>query len=68
MSRLASAWKSVLFAVAVVASLGFGAAQAFASPAGPAGEERACSTRSCPECGSLGGQWVPKDGRCYCCG
>jgi len=68
MKRFASNWKSLLFSAAFVGSLGFGAVQAFASPAAPAGEARACSQRSCPECGSLGGVWVPKDGRCYCCG
>ena len=68
MKRLGSIGKSILFAVAIAASLGFGAVQAFASSAPPADAERACSQRSCPECGSLGGVWVPKDGRCYCCG
>lgn len=68
MKQIASAWKSVFFAVAFVASMGFGAAQLFAAPPVPANEARACSQRSCPECGSLGGVWVPKDGRCYCCG
>lgn len=66
MKRIVSAWKQGLFAAAIVVSLGFGAAQAFAAPSQPA--EAACSTRSCPECGALGGVWVPKDGRCYCCG
>ncbi|HYH78955.1 MAG TPA: hypothetical protein VEX86_04140 [Longimicrobium sp.] len=68
MKRLASTWKSVLFAAAFVGSLGFGAVQAFAAPPAPAGEARACSQWACPECGSLGGVWVPRDGRCYCCG
>ena len=67
MKRIAQGWKTVLFAAAFVASLGFGAVQAFAAPAAVP-EARACSTWSCPECGPLGGQWVPKDGRCYCCG
>jgi len=68
MKRIASTWKSIVFTAAFVASLAFGAVQAFAAPSAPAGEERACSQRACPECGALGGQWVPKDGRCYCCG
>jgi hypothetical protein len=67
MKRLASTWKSVLFGLAFVGSLGFGATQAFASPPPPAAEE-ACSTWACPECGSFGGQWIPAKGRCYCCG
>jgi hypothetical protein len=68
MKRIASIWKSLAFAAVFTASLGFGAVQAFAAPAAPAGEERACSRWACPECGEFGGQWVPKDGRCYCCG
>lgn len=68
MKQITSAWKSVFFAVAFVASMGFGAAQLFAAPPAAADEARACSQRACPECGSLGGVWVPKDGRCYCCG
>jgi len=68
MKRIASTWKSLLFAAAFVATMGFGAVQAFAAPPAAAGEARACSTWPCPQCGSLGGVWVPKDGRCYCCG
>ena len=66
MKRLASTWKTAVLAALFAGSLGFGAVQAFAAPAAP--EERACSQWACPECGSLGGVWVPKDGRCYCCG
>jgi hypothetical protein len=68
MRRIAPILKSAAFAAATVAALGFGAAQAFAGPRSPAAEA-ACSSWACRnECGSLGGQWVPKDGRCYCCG
>jgi hypothetical protein len=65
MKKLASTWKAALLAAAFVASLGFGATQAFASPR-PAAAEEACNTWVCPECGSLGGQWI--SGRCLCCG
>jgi hypothetical protein len=68
MKRFASTWKSLVFAAAFVGSLGFGAVQAFAAPASPANEARACSQRQCPECGTLGGTWVPMYGRCLCCG
>lgn len=67
MKRVALTWKPLLLAAAFAATMGFGAVQAFASP--PATKDaNACSTWACPECGSLGGVWVPKDGRCYCCG
>jgi len=67
MKRIATLWKSALLAAATVTALGFGAAQAFAAP--PSAEAgKACSTWSCPECGSFGGQWVPAKGVCYCCG
>lgn len=69
MTRIAPIWKTALFAAATVASLGFGAAQALATPrAAGAAAPAACSRWACPECGSLGGQWVPMDGKCYCCG
>ncbi len=69
MKRITSTWKSAVLAAATLAALGFGAAQAFAAPAPKAAPaERACSTWSCPECGSLGGQWIPMYGKCLCCG
>jgi hypothetical protein len=61
-------WKSATIALATLASLGFGTAQAFAAPAAPAESERACNRWACPECGSFGGTWVPSAGVCYCCG
>lgn len=64
-----SLWKTATLAAATALSLGFGAVQAFATPgAAPTGTAAACSTWACPECGSLGGQWVPSAGKCYCCG
>jgi len=69
MKRIAPLWKPVALAAATVVSLGFGAAQAFAAPE-PLEEKTAaaCPTYACPECGPLGGRWVPSAGRCYCCG
>ena len=69
MKRIASRWKAALFGAAMVASLGFGAAQAFAAPQPAAGNERACTNTYCRKiCGTLGGNWVPQYGRCLCCG
>ena len=69
MKRMASIWKSAAFAVATLAALGFGTAQAFAAPQSPADNERACTNSYCrKECGTLGGNWVPQYGRCLCCG
>jgi hypothetical protein len=62
-------WKSVAFAVATAAALGFGTAQAFAAPQAPAENVAACTNSYCRKvCGELGGNWVPAAGRCYCCG
>lgn len=53
-------WKSAVFAVAVAAALGFGAAQAFAAPQAPAENHRRAPIRTCRKiCGELGGNWVP---------
>ena len=61
--------KAALFGAAIVASLGFGAVQAFASPPASAETERACTNSYCRNvCGSLGGNWVPQYGHCVCCG
>jgi hypothetical protein len=61
--------KAALFGAAIVASLGFGAVQAFAAPQAPAENELACTNTYCRKvCGDLGGNWVPSAGRCYCCG
>ena len=59
--------KAALFGAAIVASLGFGAVQAFAAPA--VEKELACTNSYCKKiCGDLGGNWVPQYGRCLCCG
>lgn len=69
MKRIAPIWKSAAFAVATVAALGFGAAQAFAAPQPSAENARACTNTYCYRiCGTLGGNWVPSAGKCYCCG
>lgn len=69
MKRIVSRWKAALLGAAVLASLGFGTAQAFAAPQAPAGSEAACTNTYCRKiCGELGGNWVPSAGRCYCCG
>ncbi len=68
MKRIATLWKSALLAAATVTALGFGAAQAFAAQTPREEKAAVCSTWSCPECGSFGGQWVPAKGVCYCCG
>jgi hypothetical protein len=55
MKRIASRWNAALFGAVIVASLGFGAAQAFAAPQAPAANERACTNSYCrKECGTLG--------------
>lgn len=59
--------KAIVFGAAIVASLGFGAVQAFATPR--AATELACTNSYCRKvCGDLGGNWVPQYGRCVCCG
>ncbi len=69
MKRIASIWKSAVFAVAITTALGFGTAQAVAAPRVPAEKELACTNSYCSKvCGTLGGNWVPSAGRCYCCG
>jgi len=69
MKRIAPLWKSAVFAMVTTVSLGFGAAQAFAAPRAPAENERACTNSYCSKvCGTLGGNWVPAAGKCYCCG
>ena len=69
MKRIASIGKSVVFAVAIAVSLGFGTAQAFAAPQAPAENQAACTNTYCRKiCGELGGNWVPQYGRCLCCG
>jgi hypothetical protein len=70
MKSIAPLWKPAVLAAATAVSLAFGAAQAFAAPK-PADDGKsaaACPTYACPECGPLGGRWVPSAGRCYCCG
>lgn len=53
--------RSGLFALATAAALGFGGAQAFASPGAAADAERACNGAQCREyCRSIGYD----DGRC----
>jgi hypothetical protein len=53
--------RSGLFALATAAALGFGGAQAFASPGAAADAERACNGPQCREyCRSIGYD----DGRC----
>ena len=69
MKRIVSRWKATLFGAAIVASLGFGATQAFAAPQAPAESASACTNTYCRKiCGELGGNWVPQYGRCLCCG
>ncbi|MBV9108123.1 MAG: hypothetical protein JO306_01800 [Gemmatimonadetes bacterium] len=66
MKRLATRWKAGLFGAAIVASLGFGAVQAFAAPQPPA-RRQACTAAECNlECGAPGGDYI--HGRCICCG
>ncbi|HEU0013631.1 MAG TPA: hypothetical protein VFQ45_08095 [Longimicrobium sp.] len=68
MKQIASRWKAALFGAAMVASLGFGTAQALAAPQAPA-PAAACTNSYCRKvCGELGGNWVPQYGRCLCCG
>lgn len=59
-------WRTVAYAAAVAATLGFGAKEAFAAAPNRDTTERACSTICKPECGSFGGSYIA--GRCYCCG
>lgn len=69
MKRIASRCRATLFGAAVVASLGFGTAQALAAPQAPAESAAACTNTYCRKiCGDLGGNWVPSAGKCYCCG
>lgn len=68
MSKTLSRIRTAVLSLAVAGSLAFGAAQAYATVAPAQDAAAACSTWACPECGSLGGVWVPMDGVCYCCG
>jgi hypothetical protein len=58
-----------MFAAAMAAALGFGGAQAFASPGAAAQGERACSQPQCDEScrarGATGGQCVMGGCMCY---
>ena len=58
-----------LFGAGVAAALGFGGAQAFASPAPAAAGERVCNSqlcnRICQSIGTIGG-FCTSDGSCVC--
>ena len=55
MPRPVHTLRSVLFALAVTVSLGFGVAQASASPAAPSARAAACDEGTCDYlCGGLG--------------
>lgn len=57
-----------LFAAAMAAALGFGGAQAFASPAASADEARACASGQCTQdCRKIGyNVGVCESGTCVC--
>ena len=66
MSQTMTRVRNALYAVAVTASLGFGATQALASPKVEDTKPGTCSRICERECGSFGGTYMY--GRCYCCG
>ena len=68
MKRMRSRLQTSAFALALAASLGFGATQALAAPGGDRGTARACDQdRICTfQCGAAGGREIYR-GICICC-
>lgn len=59
--------RKAAFSVAVAASLGFGAAQALASPARAEAGTDECQSICVFQCGAPGGREIIRGGPCICC-